>query len=581
MNDRRKAQKDLVSQKLPQTKKEASEWRSTMPVTPLGHRDGHYFFLSKSGQLRSLDPRDIRAKLGIESLFEGDIQWLWERLSYRGNYGEICWDREAAAFWLMETCHDAGIFDENMRTRGLGVWRYEFTMKPDGIAVHCGNRVLLYRDTCNRNEMPLGLDHKNNIYVARKAVEPPSIHSATASDATKLRDAIKLWKFSGHFAQDELGTDLIAGWIGVALLGAAPAWRPHIYVVGEAGSGKSTLAELVCALLGEGGSVFSNNFSEAGLRQLTSGDSRAIILDEAEGNEGSERMQAVIRAIRRMSGGEGSVTRLGTKGGKSQTFTMSGAVYLTSVLNGHLKPQDRSRITVVRLAPAAKGPALISSADNLSEALSWAKQVSPRLKARAAKGFQRFEKLLRVYREVLLERGADARQADQLGTLMAGRDLILSEVIPSDEEARADANRFRPLLQEMAEDHELGNEGQECLQHLLGQLVVEPRSKTPQISMGELLMEALAPSGFGYASDTLRRRGIRVLRKPNREVHVANNHPELEKLFKDSSWSQSCWKDALLYLPGGRRGGTVDFGTGLKQRTTIIPAEFWPSDPDA
>ncbi len=107
---------------------------------------------------------------------------------------------------------------------------------------------------------------------------------------------------------------------------------------------KTWLAELLAVALGGAAHPLQNNFTEAGIRQALTGEARALILDEAEHDEGGRRIKAVIETIRHMSGAAGARVVRGTAGGTAQAFTLAGPVYLSAVLAGALKPQDRSRI---------------------------------------------------------------------------------------------------------------------------------------------------------------------------------------------------------------------------------------------
>ena len=588
MSWRREIQREIVSRYLPKTDEEQSEWYATVPVRPLGHREGKYYFTTPSGQLRGVTPSELEKNFGLESLFEGELDWLYSHL----RIVECIDDRiprvvgiakNAAVFWLIDTCHEEGLFDQHTSVRGLGVWRYSNTVGRDTVLVHCGDQLLLQEGPNKSELLRPGSRHDGNIYAAQHSTPRPAEVPASSEEGRQLVKALSAWEFADVFNNRDLGVQVIAGWIGVALLGEAPEWRPHVFVAGETGSGKSTLAELVATILGKGGCMLSNDFSEPGLRQLMTGEARALVLDEAEGNERPERLQAVIALMRKMSGRRGAMTYLGTKGGTPKTFTMNGCVYMTAILAGNLKPQDRNRITIARLAPLSGRGSPQERTNVVREHLRWAKIISPLFRARAIEGFQRFEDTFDIYRAALLEAGATPRQSDQLGALLAGYDLLAEDDIPDEEYAKKRVRQFRPLLDEMTEDEATGNESVECWQHLLAQRVIEHGLRTRSTSIGDLLRAALAAPGRNDATDMLRHEGIRVRknRSGRPEVHVANKYPGLERLFADSRWQRSGWKDALAYLPGAYRSGPINFGNGIRQRTTFIPPEFWPTDPDA
>jgi ABC-type lipoprotein export system ATPase subunit len=73
-------------------------------------------------------------------------------------------------------------------------------------------------------------------------------------------------------------------WIAAALLGGALRIRPHGWIVGPSGAGKTTLQNFLQELMGDWG-VFTEDATEAGVRQLLDQDTLAVMFDEIEAEE--------------------------------------------------------------------------------------------------------------------------------------------------------------------------------------------------------------------------------------------------------------------------------------------------------
>ena len=96
-----------------------------------------------------------------------------------------------------------------------------------------------------------------------------------------------------------------------------------------------------------------------------------------------------------------------------------------------------------------------------------------------------------VWRAALIGRGCDQRVADQLGTLLAGRDVLLYDE-PSTGPAVADEiDRFEEWILAAMEDETEG-EGREALNHLLGSQF-ENAPGTQRITISRALLSGCCP----------------------------------------------------------------------------------------
>src|SRR5438105_35773 len=111
------------------------------PVIPLGQNDGRYWFLSPSGELRSLGFRELRSDAGQASLFDGAPSYLnarWPKYDKDGRVIENDFNPKKTHFGLITMAASAGQWDPETPVRGRGVWRL-----PDGgMLCHAGDRLV-------------------------------------------------------------------------------------------------------------------------------------------------------------------------------------------------------------------------------------------------------------------------------------------------------------------------------------------------------------------------------------------------------------------------------------------------------
>lgn len=532
------------------------------PVAALGHRDGAFFFLDVAGQVRRLRHNDLTAT-GIMALFGGRAAWLLEHFRAFNKDGDPLEDFKVkdAASGLMARCFKAGLFDPLTPQRGIGVWP-----AGEGLAVHCGDVVMTGADL-----RPAGFRTDEAIYVAASRVSRPALAPGGADAGARLVEAVKLWRFSV-----DAHAELLVGAIALAMLGAAPTWRAHVKVQGLEGSGKSTLHDLAAAALG-GSAIQLNDFTPAGLHQAFTGSARAILLDEAEADEGGgSRIHQVVALIRRMSGAGVKGIR-GSAGHAAHAFTLTGNAFLFGINTPELLPQDRSRfleIELLRADPQTETRARI--------AVEWARQASPGLRARMIAGWPRYRETLAVYREALTRVNCNARQADLLGNLLAARDLLLSEDIPRP----ADADELIADLVEavlLSTHATLDNTAQQCLTHLVTVPLPGWKSGAP-VTIGEMIGEATRSGADAEdqrrVDRDLRTFGVRLAMEHERQAEApegvlliaGGSHAGAQRIFAGTRWARGGWSSALVNLDGAYRpANAVRLGGTSPIRVIAVP----------
>lgn len=540
------------------------DWDSC-PVIALGKRNGRYYFFAPSGEEREIHYRQLYKREGLEDLFEGQIGWLIE---YFGN-GDGGMNVMRAARALLRECVAAGQWDDSIQRRGPGVWR-----DADKLIVHCGNEVLIDGESW-RAGFRLG----DALYSLAPKLPPPAREPATARDGNFIRQAIGLWNF-----EDDKAPDIVTGFIGLALLGAAPDWRVHIFLRAPYGSGKTWLCELVAKATGA--RPPTNNITPAFIYQGLTGEARAIVIDEAESSDRDDRIGEVIKIIRLMSGRDGGNIGRGGADGRSQRFSVTGSAFMAAILHPDLQPQDRSRFAVLKLRPLATGQAAIGRQERALKALAFAGEIAPALRARAVAGWHRFLDTVQIYRAAALSENAEARSADTIAALLAGRDLLLRDDLPSASEADGDIAALDHLLVRDS-DRAVDGEGDQCLVRLLSS-PVETWGGGERMTIGEKVMDARAPGAHrNEINKILGRVGVKLKfeMKDGQAVLlamlVARRHHGLEKIFAGTRWAGGVWRQALEDLPGaGPWEQPVNFGGAPCTRCTAIPPHCLPEPED-
>jgi hypothetical protein len=543
------------------------------PIVVLGQRQGVYYFLSPSGEFRALTFQQLTTN-GIASLFDGDVQGIEEHFPAYDRQGKVVgFDGGLVSAWLMKQARLVGLFNPSTPVRGPGVW-------PDdesGLIVHCGDKLITV-EAGEQYEQPAGCVRDGVIYAAAPKLPPPSMEPATIEEVNTLRAGLGTWRYE----LGDLGPDIVLGWMASALLGGATDWRIHMMIKGPRGIGKSGLTTFVSSALGAAAQPNYNDFSEAGLRQSMTGEARAIMLDESESEErGASRVAAVITLIRRMSSGEGARSLRGSSSHVSHSFTVTGSAWLSAILQPPLKPQDRSRIIELFLEPLPRGKDGAAGAENVRSLYQLARELSPKLRARAVLGWDRHRETLAIYRRAFLDAGLDIREADKVAAILAGRDLLLQDTSPDPLSVAQDLERFAVLVSAAHADEDEG-EGQECMTRLFSSPMEVYRGGERR-TVGQVMMAAVGRAEDDLPQSPAQRAlegiGIKVvISAAGIILKIANQHVGLERIFAGTRWEDGKWRDAFHYLPGALPGGREQFA-GAQSRCTQLNETYLPAMP--
>lgn len=575
------------------------------PVKPLGKAGDRLIVMSPGGEILELNARANANQLVL--LFDGHDGWLWRNFNRLTKDGLPTRDfvLKNVFSWLVRQCRAVGIWDPATQTRGVGVWRGP---QAGGRAVpvaHCGDHVFLAPAAAS-GDAPArgpgdeadgwssdtgvwknpGWQHDKVVYVARPAMPRPDLEqAATAADGARLKEALQMWAWSqGH------EPDLLLGWAAAALLGGYPAWRVHAQISAEFGSGKSTLLKLLSGVLGPMGKTLSD-VTEAFVRASFANEGRVGVLDEQEQESGTEgKMARLIALLRKMAGDEGAQIGRGSADQQAHQTTVSGCALMAGILPPPLQPADRSRFLRLELRKVTGGDS--GKVARIEAEIAWAKAKSGAFRARALLHWSRFADCQQLYRSLVIDAAkGDGRQADLLSVLLAGRELLLRNAMPTHDEQIEAINLIRPLLSSMKDADVESSTAQLCWNHLLSYDTPDRRGGEVQ-NIGNMIAFARGePSGVHAA--TLPRFGLRLvqvdaetankfphLKKGTDWLLVANNHGGLHRIFTGaigSRWSGGNWTVSLKQL-----GDDViawpkpERFAGLKSRAIAIPAEHLP-----
>lgn len=542
------------------------------PVTPLGTRQGAFFYLNSLGELRTLTARD-HSKLNLLALFSPREAFLEEwhpRLNKDGDRtGDFA--AEKVAKELMHACAQVGVWSPDTKVRGRGAW-----LGRDGdLVLHLGDALYVR----GRYE-PCGMRDEIVYPVLRARPHPADEPEPGGADsaAMELRTLLASWTW----ARPKLDPLLLLGWIGAAMVGGALAWRPAAWITGDKGTGKSTLQDVLKGLFGDGEGIYSlADATEAAVRQRMKFDAVPLAFDEAEAEEDNSRMSGVIKVARIASSG-GTIMRGGADH-EGAEFTVRFCTLFSSILHPPMQAQDRSRIAFLNLRKLAAGATIRLDPDHLA-------RLGRRLLRRMADRWRALTQgdapILAQWQAELMARGLDHRGAAQFGIMLACADVLMHDHPPDGETLRRVADSVVSATDDERAD-ELAD-WERCIGHLVSSLAQHKWSGGEQRSLGTLIAIAAGrpvmadgqePTRLDRedAQSALAIYGLRLhpdIDGP--DLAVANDHRNLAQLFESSHWrarsgASGVWRQALLRAPGARPStGAVRF-RGPQARAVLVP----------
>jgi hypothetical protein len=165
--------------------------------------------------------------------------------------------------------------------------------------------------------------------------EPLPLKSVKMFDTPRLQNMFQ--RFVWRNPQDVM---LLLGWLAVAPVCGVLPWRPHSFIYGPPNCGKSTIHATASNLLRPLGLSADGQSSEAGIRQMIKADTRPLIIDEFESDQGRSHIAGVIRLARSASSAESPALR-GTPEGKAMQFALRTTFFFAAVNPSGCRPRKR------------------------------------------------------------------------------------------------------------------------------------------------------------------------------------------------------------------------------------------------
>ena len=460
--------------------------------------------------------------------------------------GGIAWD--AAVNFIIRKAEKAPVFDFT-RVRGSGAW-----LEGDTVVVNTGSHLII-------NGEEKGLHESMGAYVYEKqAIIPYRTKDALETkDSAKLLDIIKRIDWTS-----EMSAYVLAGWLLLAPWGGVLRWRPHVWLVGPHGTGKSWIMEKVInPMVTKGFGIRGDGASTpAGVRQSLSNSSKPFVGDEMESDNTkfAEQIEQILKLFRGSSSGSeaGGSTLHGSADGEGKQWIMQSMACFASIGAAMTHGADMDRFTVLELKPPVKGEVAIRA--QKFELLQRAATMLTSEWAQAfhARTYGLMDEVLKAVTIIcsqIQEIVGSMRDADQLGTLMAGAWMVANDKAPTASEARQWLEGLDIVA--LKGDIERKSDEEQCLDEIMNiRIEVSNASGRSRLTVGSALElyfgEASGEHTYqserddypGVSQLTIRRELAQAGLKPVYEagrcyLYVASVHPSLKAGLRAGSWGNS------------------------------------------
>ncbi len=488
------------------------------------------------------------------------------------------WDVQSADFfgtkntsWMSLGGLLQGICEANDQVgnhaRGRGVWR-----EPAGIVVHCGDSL----------QRPNGFWTKPWLYAGANYIKPdnPDDHmgqlreEATVEETRRVAEAICDWWWWKWGASGEL----VTGWTLLAPIAACLRWRPHIWVNAPPSAGKSQLLTLLAGVssfvqYSEGGTTRASLYRDLGGINALSG-----ILDEMEPPSSDQARQRtyddVIEYARKCSSGS---TIRQVKGDTTVSYRAQSMFLFASIAGAVRTPQDQQRFTACEfIKPTRPDKLYLIDRADLDQQIR--DGLPARILARTVAMLRdgRLDRAIDTFRNVFLHNTKSSRQADQLGSLMAGAWMMRHDDAPDALEAREWIGSMD--WNESADSHgaattpvTVDQAGRVVLDHLLQAGVFYDFDKKKTVLGALIIKAATMLTDVSEEAKTLRQWQIAV---SSDWVIFGCKSRLIRRALKDTMY-QDRWPALLADLPGATKPTAVEGGRqrfdGVRTMVVKVP----------
>lgn len=516
------------------------------PVLMLGHRDGEFFFVGASRELRSFTSAQLHGRGGLADLFAGDVRWAVRHYPARDRDGAPTGRPNVPPLMesLIAGCVAKGYYDGSQPFRSIGTW-----LEDGRPLVHAGGAIFFDGDVYQPGE-EIGVAR----YVLGPDRAPPAHERHRFGFEWKPLDVPGRHRIMAHLDEwhweSPEARELAAGKIWCDALGDAPRWKTHGFIRAQAGSGKSAFLQYMKALLGAGAHPIQRTYSKTHLEEIGKHTALAILLEEAEGDPGEDahRLQQILKLLLLLSD-EGAV------GGRfKREIDLHGPVTMVATLTDDWRATVKSRVILLELRSLRSRPGHTLLSDGEIEAMTVsAREMSAGFRAAAIASFDLFSENLKLARARILELGGEPRDADTVGHPIAGHaTMVLGRVMTPDEVGALD--RFRPWITTLRDQEDGVDDAMDLIMTLFG-LPAQNWRGGDQLTVGQLIARAREPDNDDFRKALLPY-GLRLDRRQFVDgssetwkqawLAIAHRHPGLDRLFSDYPKYQGLRRSQIL-----------------------------------
>lgn len=580
------------------------------PIAALGFLKQKFYFLDFDCQLIELGSEFRKGEL--MALFGTRMGWLddywpqWKKVGEKmGDDGAMVpvfakdkdkgFNQAQAQRGLIMSCSRRGLFDPKGKVRGRGAHR-----GGDGeLVLHCGDYVIVggRKGVKGRDRGASG--HKPGlvggyVYPRLSPLPRPDEHPASAATCQQILVHLESW----NWARGRIAAYLLFCWIAAACMGGALKNRPGCWIVGPSGAGKTTLQEYMRLLIGDWG-VFTEDATEAGVRQLLDQDTLAVMFDEIEAEaDNHEVVSKIIRLMRLAYSGASSLR--GSADHQAKQFVARSCFLFSSIHHHEMPAQDRNRMAILKLSkfPADTPKFIIPELTK-----EWGDQLRRRLLLQ----WPRFDATLATYQAEMLRQGYTGREQDTYGTLLACGDLLLNDAAPPDSINAAlngdGGDRVHAFVRSLgglvdAARSEAEDSTERCLKHLASHRLPASAGAAQETVSRWLQKHLIALHKKFDGKPTRLKLGSHGLRV----VHLAEGHESgqgglveafdadhkrvrmfvaianktnkgVEEIFAGSMWAKGVWQQSLSLADGAWHNKKSRFGGGPAEGCVLVPLD--------
>lgn len=534
---------------------ESAEFRDNGYFRILGYDHGNYYiFQCQRGQI---DAYTIGALTDKGLLTLAPLDW-WET-NFAKKQGGI--DITMAVNWIMRKVESRGIYDIS-KVRGRGAW-----IDKKSIVFHHGDFL-----TVDGKEMQLNEFQSNYVYEMGKVF--PLLPDENLSD----EDGKRIFEMATNFRWTTPASGvLLAGWLSLAPLGGALAWRPHIWMQGGPASGKSSILNHFIHPLLHGMDLYvQGNSTEAGIRQELRGDALPVLFDESESNTEKDglRIQNILALVRQSSSQSQAKTFKGSAGGSSLSFHIRSMFCMSSIQTALTEQADKERVTILTLKPKRQDTDAAKFWLEMLEKLNTLiddEELPGRLVRRSLNQLHITLKNIKTFVHAAAEYFGSQREGDQYGTLLAGAWSLLSNSLVTKEEALHYIGLYN--WDEYRENSD-SNDSERAFMMLMSAFIKVPGYMDVPVS--DLILCSCGKDVTGLslraaeADNALSNYGMRIENKQT--LILCNNHIQLSSLMQKTPFSADL-RSVLLRYPGAKKLERKFRFSGIPSRAYSIPLD--------